>query len=100
LTLGIGFVRLQNSKIRRAEWQIEDAPTCSDVTDVDFNESTTRTTMKTVCSSLLLSVGLLLLVVVGTGLAQDAPAGKAVPQGKHIMFVFTTDDNGELNPCG
>ncbi|MFZ1948215.1 MAG: hypothetical protein WAW06_11765 [bacterium] len=56
--------------------------------------------MKTAYSGLLLSVGLLLLLVAGTGLAQDAPDGKPVPQGKHVMFVFTTDNNGELNPCG
>jgi hypothetical protein len=56
--------------------------------------------MKTAYASIVFSVGLLVMLSVGMGLAQDAPAGKPVPQGKHIMFVFTTDDNGELNPCG
>ena len=42
---------------------------------------------------------LVLALVLLSGIAY-AQEGKAAPEGKKLMIVYTTDDNGELNPCG
>ena len=41
------------------------------------------------------------LALIFMGLLAGLSGGKALAQdGKQIMIVVTTDDNGELNPCG
>jgi hypothetical protein len=52
----------------------------------------TRTNLR----SLLLAT-LLVMLFAGLALAEE---GTQASKGKQIMMVFTTDDNGELNPCG
>lgn len=43
---------------------------------------------------------LLVALVVALALPALAEDGKQAAQGKQIMMVFTTDNNGELNACG
>ncbi|HVP56751.1 MAG TPA: hypothetical protein VMU02_01540 [bacterium] len=75
-------------------------------------------TSKTATLGVLALVALALILWGGLGQAQQPQPGKQgqqppqaqqaqqpqqapqARQGKQIMVVFTTDDNGEVNPCG
>ncbi len=47
--------------------------------------------LKTTTIGSLIFLGLVLLLLGGMAHAQE---------GKQVMIVFTTDTNGEVNPCG
>jgi hypothetical protein len=52
-------------------------------------------TSKTATAGALVLVGLALVLWGGLAHAQESAQG-----GKKVMMIFTTDTNGELNPCG